>query len=386
MDSLFEGAAWWQVLLVTLVMTHITICSVTIFLHRAQAHRALDLHAIPSHFFRFWLWLTTGMVTKEFVAVHRKHHAKCETEEDPHSPRFQGINRVLWRGVELYQDARLDKDMLEKYGKGSPDDWIERKLYTAHPSWGPSLMFFINLALFGIPGIAIWALQMAWIPFWAAGVINGLGHWWGYRNFDTADTATNLTPWAFWVGGEELHNNHHAFPSSAKFALRKYEFDIGWAVISGLRALGLAKVLRVAPELDVRPNIQVPDADTMRAMMAHRWQVATDYYKLVLKPHLQAEAADLPGRLRRAFRSDGKWLSEDKRERFNAWIAERPNTQRLMEFRQRLLAIYELRSAEAEAKMVALRAWCAEAEASGIRQLEEFSQRLKGYSMAPARA
>src|SRR5690606_27389912 len=256
--------------------------------------------------------------TKEWTAVHRKHHAKCETEEDPHSPRFQGINKVLWRGVELYQSARNDKAMLENYAKGSPDDWIERKLYTAHPSWGPSLMFFINLALFGLPGIAIWALQMAWIPFWAAGVINGLGHWWGYRNFDTADTATNLTPWAFWVGGEELHHIHHAFPSSAKFALRRYEFDIGWTVIRGLQAVGLAKVLRVAPELDVRPNIQVPDTDTMRAMMAHRWQVATDYYRLVLKPHLQAEAADLPGRLRRAFRSEGRWLGEEQRARFSA--------------------------------------------------------------------
>ena len=382
----FTQASYWQMAGYFLVVTQLTIMTTTLYLHRSAAHRGVDFHPVLTHFFRFWAWLTTAMVTKEWTAVHRKHHAKCETAEDPHSPRFQGIHQVLWRGVELYQEARLDKDMLEKYGKGSPDDWIERKLYTRMPTLGPVTMLAINLALFGIPGIAIWALQMAWIPFWAAGVINGLGHWWGYRNFDTADTATNLTPWAFWVGGEELHNNHHAFPSSAKFALRKYEFDIGWTVIRGLQAVGLAKVLRVAPELDVRPNIQVPDADTMRAMMAHRWQVATDYYKLVLKPHLQAEAADLPGRLRRAFRSDGKWLSEDKRERFNAWIAERPNTQRLMEFRQRLLAIYELRSAEAEAKMVALRAWCAEAEASGIRQLEEFSARLKGYAMAPARA
>jgi stearoyl-CoA desaturase (delta-9 desaturase) len=293
---------------------------------------------------------------------------------------------VLWRGVELYQQARLDKDMLEKYGKGTPDDWIERHVYTPHATLGPVLMLFINLALFGIPGVAIWALQMAWIPFWAAGVVNGLGHWWGYRNFDTADTSTNLTPWGVWIGGEELHNNHHAFPSSARFALRRYEFDIGWAMIRGLQAVGLAKVLRVAPELDLRPNIQVPDAETLKAMMAHRWQVATDYYRMVLKPHLQAEARDLPGRLRRAFRSEGRWLSEEQRARFTAWINERPQIHRLIEFRQRLLAIYELRSAEAEAKLEALRAWCAEAEASGIRALEEFSARLKGYAMAPARA
>ncbi len=381
----FTQASYWQMAVYFLVVTQVTIMTTTLYLHRSAAHRGVDYHPVLTHFFRFWAWLTTAMVTKEWTAVHRKHHAKCETAEDPHSPRFQGIHQVLWRGVELYQEARLDKDMLEKYGKGSPDDWIERRLYTRAPFLGPSLMFFINLALFGVPGIAIWALQMAWIPFWAAGVINGLGHWWGYRNFDTADTATNLTPWAFWVGGEELHNNHHAFPSSAKFALRKYEFDIGWTVIRGLQAVGLAKVLRVAPELDVRPNIHVPDADTLRAVMAHRWQVATDYFQMVLKPHLQSEAKDLPARLRRAFRSEGRWLDDARRVQFSAWIAERPNTARLMEFRQRLLAIYELKSAEAEAKMDALRAWCAEAEASGIRQLEEFSARLKGYSMAPAR-
>jgi stearoyl-CoA desaturase (delta-9 desaturase) len=381
----FSQASYWQMAVYFLVVTQLTMMSTTLYLHRSAAHRGVDFHPVVAHWFRFWSWLTTAMVTKEWTAVHRKHHAKCETAEDPHSPRFQGIHKVLWRGVELYQSARLDKAMLEKYGKGSPDDFIERAVYSRVPFMGPVLMLAIDVALFGIPGVAIWALQMAWIPFWAAGVINGLGHWWGYRNFDTADTATNLTPWGVWIGGEELHNNHHAFPSSAKFALRRYEFDIGWAVISGLRALGLAKVLRVAPELDVRPNISVPDADTLRAVMAHRWQVATDYFQIVLKPHLKAEAADLPRRLRRAFRSEGKWLDEAHRARFSAWIADRPNTARLMEFRARLLAIYEIKSAEAEAKMDALRAWCAEAEASGVRQLEEFSARLKGYSMVPAR-
>ena len=382
----FTQAAYWQMAVYLLVVTQLTMMSTTLYLHRSAAHRGVDFHPVVAHWFRFWSWLTTAMVTREWTAVHRKHHAKCETAEDPHSPRFQGIHRVLWRGVELYQSARLDKDMLEKYGKGSPDDFIERAVYSRVPFMGPVLMLVIDVLLFGIPGVAVWALQMAWIPFWAAGVINGLGHWWGYRNFDTADTATNLTPWGLWIGGEELHNNHHAFPSSAKFALRRYEFDIGWAVISGLRALGLARVLRVAPELDVRPNIPVPDADTLRAVMAHRWQVATDYFQIVLRPHLQAEAADLPRRLRKAFRSEGKWLDAAHRERFGAWIAERPHTARLMEFRARLLAIYEIKSAAAEAKMDALRAWCAEAEASGVRQLEEFSARLKGYSMVPARA
>jgi stearoyl-CoA desaturase (delta-9 desaturase) len=378
-------ASWWQMLLVLLVVGNVTMASSTLYLHRSQSHRGVDFHPLLAHWFRFFSWLTTGMRTKEWVAIHRKHHAKCETAEDPHSPRFAGINEVLWRGSELYRKAALDTADMDKYGKGTPDDWIERRLYTPHDRLGPSLTLFIYFGLFGIPGIALWALQMMWIPFWAAGVINGLGHWWGYRNFDTADTATNLMPWGFWIGGEELHNNHHAFPSSAKFALRKYEFDIGWAAIRGLETLGLATVLRTAPELDVRPNIQVPDADTLKAMMTHRWQVATDYFQMVLKPHLQSEAKDLPGRLRRAFRSDGKWLDETQRGRFSAWIAERPNTARLVEFRQRLLAIYELRSADAAAKMDALRAWCVEAEASGVRTLEEFSARLKGYSMVHAR-
>ena len=379
-------ASVWQMVAVLVVVGQLTMASTTLYLHRGAAHRGVDFHPLVSHWFRFFSWLTTGMVTKEWVAIHRKHHAKCETAEDPHSPRFAGIRTVLWRGSELYRAAALDRDDMDKYGKGTPDDWIERHLYTPRSNLGPTLVLFAYFALFGLPGIALWAMQMLWIPFWAAGVINGLGHWWGYRNFDTADTATNLSPWGLWIGGEELHNNHHAFPSSAKFALRRYEFDNGWAAIRGLEALGLAKVLRTAPALDVRPNIPVPDADTLKAMMVHRWQVATDYFQLVLKPHLQAEGGALPGRLRRAFRSDGRWLSEAHRARFSAWIAERPRTQQLMDFRARLLAIYELRSAEAEAKLAALRAWCADAEASGIRTLEEFSARLKGYAMVPARA
>ena len=379
------GAGYWTMAIYFLVMVQVTIFTTTIYLHRCAAHRGIDLHPIPQHFFRFWAWLSTAMVTKEWVAVHRKHHAKCETAEDPHSPRFAGINQVLWRGVELYQEARLDKDMLEKYGKGCPDDWIERNLYTKYPSLGPTIMLFASLAMFGVPGIALWALQMVWIPFWAAGVVNGLGHWWGYRNFDTDDTATNLTPWGLWIGGEELHNNHHAFPSSAKFALRKFEFDISWVVIRGFEMLGLAKVLRVAPQLDVRPNIQVPDSETIKAIMAHRWQVATDYFATVLKPQLAADAKDLPRRVRNGFRSEGKWLSEPNRARMQAFIAERPAVSTLMEYPQRLLAIYEIKSAEAETKLDALRAWCVEAEASGIAALQQFSARLKGYALVPSR-
>ena len=394
-DFLSRGltqASYWQMAIYFLVMVQLTIMTTTLYLHRSAAHRGVDFHPVIAHMFRFWAWMTTAMVTKEWTAVHRKHHAKCETEEDPHSPRFQGINRVLWRGVELYQDARLDKDMLEKYGKGSPDDWIERKLYTPRATLGPVLMLAINIALFGIPGVAIWALQMAWIPFWAAGVVNGLGHWWGYRNFDTADTATNLTPWAFWIGGEELHNNHHAFPSSAKFALRKWEFDIGWAAIKLLESVKLAKVLRVAPTLDLRPNIHVPDADTLKALVAHRFQAMTDYQRNVLKPALREEAAAagaklralLPRKLRKALADDGRWLSPEGREQLRAWVASRPRIQALIEHRARLAEVLEHRSHDAAERLLRLQAWCAEAEASGVRALQEYSARLRGYALVQA--
>jgi stearoyl-CoA desaturase (Delta-9 desaturase) len=357
--------------------------SSTLYLHRSATHRGVDFHPIVTHWFRFWNWLSTGMITKEWVAIHRKHHAKCETVEDPHSPRFQGLSKVLWEGVDLYRDAALDKNVLEQYGKGTPDDWIERHLYTPHHRIGVSLLAILYIALFGVPGIVIWALHMCWMPFHGAGVINGIGHWWGYRNFDTHDSATNITPWALWIGGEELHNNHHAFPSSAKFSLRKYEIDIGWCVIAVLSKFKLATVLRVAPELDLRPNIHVPDTETLRAMMTHRWQVATDYFQIVLKPQLKADAKDLPRRLRKALRSDGKWLDSLSREKLSAFVKEHPNLDRLMDYRQALLAIFELKSAEVDAKMKALKAWCAEAEASGIDALAVFSQRLKAYALVP---
>jgi len=377
-------ASWWQVLLVFLVAGQLTMMSTTLYLHRSATHRGVDLHPIVSHFLRFWNWLTTAMVTKEWVAIHRKHHARCETAEDPHSPRFQGINTVLWRGVELYQESAKDKAMLEQYGKGTPDDWLERHFYAGRQNLGITLLAITEIALFGLPGVAMWALQMILMPFWAAGVINGLGHWWGYRNFDTADTATNLSPWGLIIGGEELHNNHHAFPSSAKFALRRFEFDIGWAVLWTLAKLRLATILRTAPKLNVRPNIQAPDTETLKAMMVHRWQVATDYFATVLKPHLKTEAEALPRRLRRALRSEGRWLDDSRRERMQAYVAARPQLAQLLEHRRRLLAIYEIKSADAAAKMEALRAWCREAEASGIAALEQFSARLKGYALVSA--
>ncbi|HEX2082844.1 MAG TPA: fatty acid desaturase [Xanthomonadaceae bacterium] len=387
-------SGFWGLAIYLLVATQLTIFSVTLYLHRSQAHRGVDFHPVLAHFFRFWTWLTTSMITKEWAAIHRKHHAKCETEEDPHSPMYKGIKTVFWRGVELYREARSDRASIEQYGKGCPDDWIERHLYTPHATMGPTLLLFISFALFGFAGVAVWAIQMLWIPFWAAGVVNGLGHWWGYRNFETTDTATNLSPWGVWIGGEELHNNHHAFPSSAKFALRKWEFDIGWAAIKGLETLGLAKVLRVAPSLDVRPNIHVPDGDTMKALLAHRFQAMTDYQRNVLGPALREEAAAagaklralLPRKLRKGMVDDGRWLQPDAREQLQQWVAARPRIRTLVEYRARLTAVLEARSHDAAERLRQLQAWCHEAEASGIRALQEYSARLKGYSLQSVRA
>lgn len=389
------GSPVWLVVVYVLVVTQLTIFSVTLFLHRGQAHRGVDFHPVVSHFFRFWTWLTTAMVTREWVAIHRKHHARCETAEDPHSPVHFGIRRVFWRGVELYQDARQDREMVERYGLGTPDDWIERTLYARAPWLGPTLLFFVSVAAFGAVGIAIWALQMLWIPFWAAGVVNGLGHWWGYRNFETDDRSTNLTPWAFWVGGEELHNNHHAFPSSAKFALRRFEFDIGWVALRALERLGLARVLRVAPSLKLRPNIQTPDLETVRAVLAHRAVVMRAYFKQVIKPALAAEAdaarahavgasERLKRRWRKALVNDGRWLDAAARQRVEDWVGERPSVARVVEFRRGLQAALERSGKNSEGLLNALKDWCHAAETSGIAQLENFARSLRSYALVPA--
>jgi stearoyl-CoA desaturase (delta-9 desaturase) len=385
---------FWQLVLYLLVATQLTIFSVTLYLHRSQAHRGVDFHPAIAHFFRFWTWLTTSMITREWVAIHRKHHARCETEEDPHSPQFKGIRTVFWRGVELYREARGMRADIEQYGKGAPDDWIERHLYTPYATLGPTVLLLVSFTLFGFAGVAVWAIQMLWIPFWAAGVVNGLGHWWGYRNFETTDTATNLSPWGVWIGGEELHNNHHAFPSSAKFALRKWEVDIGWIVIQGLQKLKLAKVLRVAPSLDVRPNIHVPDTDTMKALLAHRFQAMTDYQRNVLAPALREEARAagaklrslLPRHQRKALVDDGRWLKPDAREQLQQWVAQRPRIQTLVEYRRKLAAVLEARTSNAAEALHNLQAWCREAEASGIRALQDYSARLKGYRLQSMRA
>ena len=379
------GASWVGVLIYALVVTQLTIFSVTLYLHRSQTHRGVDFHPAINHAFRFWLWLSTGMVTKEWVGVHRKHHARVDTAEDPHSPQYAGIKKVFWDGVSLYRNSAARKDDMEKYGRGTPDDWMEKHVYTGHAMLGIVLMAIINIALFGVLGVAVWAAQMAWIPFWAAGFVNGLGHWWGYRNFESDDKSTNLFPWAFWIGGEELHNNHHAFPSSARFSMRKWEFDIGWFAIRTLETLKLAKVLRVAPTLDIRPNVNLPDAETLKAVLTHRVQAMTEYYRTVIVPTLREEAGHagdslkaVPGRLRRALANGGHWLDGAGTERMQSVLAKRPTLQTVCEYRQRLAQLLELRGAE---QLKGLQQWVHEAEQSGIQALHDFAVRLKSYKV-----
>ena len=318
MMSGFFDLPWWGYVLVALGMTHITIASVTIYLHRHQAHRALDLHPIPSHFFRFWLWLTTGMVTREWAAIHRKHHAKCETADDPHSPQVKGLRKVLWQGAELYREEAQNQETLDRYGHGTPNDWLERNIYERNTA-GIALMLVIDVVLFGAVGLTIWAVQMAWIPFWAAGVVNGVGHFWGYRNYDCADAATNLVPWGILIGGEELHNNHHSFATSAKLSARWYEFDIGWMYIRILEILGLAKAKKVIPAAFLR-GAQDPDLEMLQAIITHRYDVMTRYMSSIKQLYREEldklkSAGVEPRKLRRLVLSNKEKLAEGDRLR-----------------------------------------------------------------------
>ena len=374
---------------VFLIATFLTVLAVTIYLHRCMAHRGVDLHPIVSHPMRLWLWLTTGMVTREWVAVHRKHHARCETEEDPHSPQTHGIGKVLFHGVALYRVAALDPEVIEKYGHGCPNDVPERWFYR-HSALGPTVMALLDLALFGVHGITFWALQMIWIPFFAAGVINGLGHYVGYRNFTTDDTSTNLVPWGIPLGGEELHNNHHAFPSSARFSMKRWEFDIGWAVIQGLSAVGLAKVRRVAPRL-LRDEAASLDAETLRAVFAHRFTVMSDYCKHVIRPLVREEYARArealgasKGQIRRLMTGDQRFFDGAKRRRLSEVLSSNGRLAEVYEYRLRLQALWDRSTTDPEALLASLRQWCREAEESGIASLREFARSVAAYRLATA--
>ena len=379
------AASWWQIVLYTLVSTHVTIASVTIYLHRHQAHRAMDLHALPAHFFRFWLWLGTGQVTKEWVSIHRKHHAKCETLEDPHSPQAHGIKKVFWQGAELYRAESKNKETVSKYGHGTPNDWIERNLYTRFSWQGVGLMLIINLGLFGAAGLAVWAVQMMWIPVTAAGIINGIGHYWGYRNFEAPDASTNISPWGIMIGGEELHNNHHTYPTSAKFSVKPYEFDIGWVYIRALEFVGLARVKKVPPKLQLGSIQPVADEQTLEALIAHRYEVMAGFAR-ALRDAGKTEVAALKSKNADSsvLRAANRWLHRDD-DKVPAYAkpqlaqarAEHPVLDKMVIMREELRQMWLTTSASREQLTADLQAWCHRAEQSGIAALNEFSIKLR---------
>jgi stearoyl-CoA desaturase (delta-9 desaturase) len=352
LNLLFSGLLdlpWWGDVVAALVLTHITIVAVTVFLHRHQAHRALELHPAVSHFFRLWLWLTTGMVTREWAAIHRKHHAKVETPEDPHSPQIYGINRVLWGGVLLYVAECRNRETIERYGHGTPDDWLERRVYSRYLKLGLTLMGLVDVIVFGIvPGVLIFMVQIVWIPFWAAGVINGIGHYWGYRNAATPDSSTNIVPWGILIGGEELHNNHHAFATSARLSSKWFEFDIGWMYIRILETLRLAKVKRVAPVPRFAAPRPVPDLQMLQAVITHRYDVQARYAKTLKRVTTQGR--------------------DEKVQ------------QTMFAMGRELMTLWERSTATKEQLVRRLQDWCQRAEASGIRPLAEFSHRLRSYA------
>ena len=383
------GASWWQMVLAALVMTHITIAGVTIFLHRSQAHRALELHPIMSHFFRLWLWLTTGMVTKEWVAIHRKHHAKCETEEDPHSPVTRGIDTVFWKGSELYRAEAKNQETLAKYGHNTPDDWIERHLYTPYSWQGVALMMIVNLALFGAAGVTIWAVQMIWIPITAAGIINGIGHYWGYRNFEAVDASTNISPWGIIIGGEELHNNHHTYPTSAKLSVKPYEFDIGWLYIRIMETVGLATVRKTPPQLRLGAIKPVADNKTLEALIANRYEVMARYAKAVRQAvgseleRLKAQGGQGSARLAQ-MRLARQWLHRDAdkipqkiKPELEQAVGQSPALAKFMTMREELRQLWTRTNVSAEQLVADLQAWCKRAEESGIASLQDFARNLR---------
>ena len=376
--------SWWQITLYTLVLTHITIAAVTIFLHRCQAHRALDLHPIVSHFFRFWLWLTTGMVTKEWASIHRKHHAKCETVDDPHSPQILGIGTVLSRGAELYKKEAKNQETLEKFGHGTPDDWLERNIYSRFSWQGVAIMLIIDVFLFGGIGLTVWAVQMLWIPITAAGIINGIGHYWGYRNFDCEDASTNILPWGILIGGEELHNNHHTFATSAKLSNKWYEFDIGWLYIQMMSAVGLATVKKTPPK-PVLSDLRPADQNTLEAIIANRYEIMARYSKTLRSffvnevQHMQVLASHLSD-ARVWLSKDESRLSELERMKLEELMASNAQLRKMIEMRRDLQAIWGRSSATREQLVAQLHAWCQRAEDSGLKSLREFSLRLRRYA------
>jgi stearoyl-CoA desaturase (delta-9 desaturase) len=382
----------WGYIAMAFVMVQISMAGVTLYLHRDQAHRAIDLHPAVRHFFRLWIWLTSGMVTREWVAVHRKHHAMCERDGDPHSPVVFGLSKVLLEGAELYRVETDNQETLEKYGRGCPDDWIERNLYARFSLLGIYSMLAFNLVFFGLPGITIFAVQMMAMPVFAAGVINGLGHAKGYRNFESDDASTNLVPWGLFIGGEELHNNHHAFPTSAKFSVRSWEFDLGWMYINVLRALRMCQIRRVAPQPHFAGKPRNVDLDTVRAVLQNRMHVLRDYSRTVVRPVLELEASarnvghEQLRRARTLLTRRQQLLDSEAQARLSNLLADNRNLRTVHEYRQQLQSLWEQANVSNDKLVAQLKDWCVQAEASGIKSLQDFSARLREYLPQPAMA
>lgn len=378
--------SFWGYVIISLVMLQVTVTGVTLYFHRDQAHRGVDLHPVLRHFFRFWLWMGTGMTTREWVAVHRKHHAKCETAEDPHSPVVFGLKKVLLEGAELYKEHAADPETLEKYSRGCPNDWLENQLYYRHSYLGISIFVVAMLLMFGVAGVIMVAFQMSSMPLLAAGVINGIGHHTGYRNFETEDAATNIVPWGVFLGGEELHNNHHAFPSSAKFSMRSWEFDIGWMWLTIFSSIGLARVKKVAPKLKFEDEREQIDLETVRAVIVNRMHILREYTRNVTLPVFRNELNrdGLSRRARRLLIRRPQLLDEASRQRLRALLARNPKLATVVEFRERLQALWEGRHVSNERLIAQLKEWCAQAEASGIKVLQDYARALKHYTVAPA--
>jgi stearoyl-CoA desaturase (delta-9 desaturase) len=391
LDFLANGltrATGWQIFAFTLIATHITIAGVTIYLHRCQAHRALELGAIPSHFFRFWLWLTTGMVTKQWAAIHRKHHAKCETEEDPHSPQTRGVIKVLLEGAELYRAEAKNSETMEKYGHGTPDDWLESNIYSKYSWQGVGLMLIIDVLLFGAIGLTVWAVQMLWIPITAAGIVNGIGHYWGYRNYECSDAATNIFPWGIIIGGEELHNNHHTFATSAKLSSKWYEFDIGWLYIRVLEICGMARVKKVAPAPKFDREKLVADFETLQSVISNRYDVMAKYaYSIkqawreeVNKLGVKAKEFGFRRSSRKLLQREPAKLAAPQRQQLSELLAHSKALQTMHDMRIELSAIWERSHSSRDQLLQQLHDWCTRAEASGIKALQDFSLRLRSYA------
>ncbi|WP_223789203.1 DesA family fatty acid desaturase [Marinicella meishanensis] len=378
----------WQMVLYTFIVVQVTLSGVSLYLHREQTHRGIQMHPVLQHFYRFWLWFTTGMLTKEWVAIHRKHHAYCETEDDPHSPQIHGIKKVLFHGVTLYTQERKVSETMSKYGQGTPDDWIERNIYTRFHYLGIVLLAFTNIALFGVIGLLIYAIQMLWIPFFAAGVINGIGHFVGYRNYRTDDSSRNIYRFAFFIFGEELHNNHHAFPSSCKFAHKKGEHDLGWYVIKGLNKLGLCQIKKVVPDLFVDEQQKDMDGETVKAILTHKFNVLQVYIKDVIKPTLTEEYQNASKAFNKRIKKfthslslDPQFLKADIKTKWSAYFEDSQSLNTLLQYKKDLQAIWDNNTKSVEEMIADFKAWCSQAEQSGNRLLQEFADTLRRYKL-----